>query len=89
MNEVSVEKVGQQVTNTFHIFVEFSKGDHRKIEFDTNQVSGRQIKEKAGAPVNTDLGRRVEGQIVYVPDDQVIEIKNGEHFVVLPAGSIS
>jgi len=75
--------------NAFHIFVEFSKNDHRKVEFDTNQVSGRQIKEKAGAPANADLGRRVEGQIVYVPDDQVIEIKNGDHFVVLPAGSIS
>lgn len=72
-----------------HIFVEFSKTDHRKVEFDTNRVTGAQIKAKAGAPSNSDLGRRVQGKIEYVPDDQLIEIKNGDHFVVLPAGTIS
>jgi hypothetical protein len=74
---------------TIHIFVEFSKTDQRKVEFDTDRVTGAQIKEKAGAPSTSDLGRRVQGKIEYVPDDQQIEIKNGDHFVVLPAGTIS
>lgn len=82
-----VEKVPK--VDTIHIFVEFSKTDHRKIEFDMNKVSGAQIKQRAGAPPNSDLGRRVEGKIEFVPDDQIIEIKNGEHFVILPAGTIS
>ena len=72
-----------------HIFVEFSKTDHREVEFETSHVTGAQIKAKAGAPSDSELGRRVQGKIEYVPDDQEIEIKNGEHFVVLPAGTIS
>jgi hypothetical protein len=75
--------------HTIHIFVEFSKTDHRKVEFDTDHVTGAQIKAKAGAPLNSDLGRRVQGKIEFIPDDQLIEIKNGDHFVVLPAGTIS
>lgn len=85
--QVVVDKPTKE--KTVHIFVEFSRTDHRKVEFDTNQVTGAQIKSKAGAPSNSDLGRRVEGRVEYVPDDQLIEIKNGEHFVVLPFGSIS
>ncbi len=72
-----------------HIFVEFSKTDHRKIEFDVDHVTGAQIKAKASVPPNNDLGHRVHGKIEFVPDDQVIEIKEGDHFVLLPAGSIS
>jgi hypothetical protein len=86
-NEVSIIDVAKD--KTFHIFVEFSKNDIRKVEFHTDHVTGAQIKEKAGVPSNSDLGRRVEGKIEFISDDQIIEIKNGEHFVVLPAGTIS
>lgn len=74
---------------SIHIFVELSQTDHRKVEFDTDIVTGAQIKAEAEAPLEDDLGKRAKGLIEYVPDDQEIEIKNGDHFVVLPAGTIS
>ena len=79
----------QPKVRTIHIFVEFSKTDHRKVEFDTDHVTGAQIKARAGAQPNSDLGRRVHGKIEFVADDQLIEIKDGDHFVILPAGTIS
>lgn len=79
----------QAKVHTIHIFVEFSKTDQRKVEFNTDQVTGAQIKAQAGAPTSSDLGRRVQGKIEFVPDDQLIKIKNGDHFVILPAGTIS
>ena len=87
MNEQGI--VETKVEKMIHIFVEFSKTDQRKVEFDTDHVTGAQIKEKAGVPANNDLGRRVQGRIEFVADDQQIEIKNGDHFVLLPAGTIS
>ena len=72
-----------------HIFVELSKQDKRKIEFDTDQVTGRQIKEKAGVPLEDDLALRHEGRLVLVTNDEVITIKNGQHFIDLPPGTIS
>ena len=76
-------------TKTVHIFVEVTKTDHRKIEFEQDQVTGRQIKEKAGVPLDTDLAHRQEGQLELIGNDQVVRITNGDHFVALPAGSIS
>lgn len=72
-----------------HIFVEISKQDKRKIEFDADQVTGRQIKEKAGVPLEDDLALRDEGQLVLVTNDELITIKNGQHFIDLPPGTIS
>jgi multiubiquitin len=71
------------------IFVEVSKTDHRKVEFDEDRVTGRQIKAAAGVPIETDLAARREGKLELVTDDETITIKNGDHFVVLPIGSIS
>jgi hypothetical protein len=85
-NEVLTEA---KVEKRIHIFVEFSKTDHRKIEFDTDHVTGAEIKTKAGVPSSNDLGRRVHGKIEFVADNDQIEIKDGDHFVVLPAGTIS
>jgi len=86
-----VEELVEKKTkpHTIHIFVEVSKTDHRKIEFDTNMVTGAQIKTKAGVDLGVDLGRRHEGNVDLVGNDQTVEIHNGEHFVVLPFGTIS
>jgi len=72
-----------------HIVVEITKTDHRKLEFHQHQVTGRQIKEAAGLPLDTDLAARREGKLELVTNDELITIKNGEHFVVLPPGNIS
>lgn len=76
-------------THTIHIFIEISKTEKKRVEFDIDLVSGRQIKEKAGIPFENDLARREHGQLVLVTNDQTITIKNGEHFVDLPPGTIS
>lgn len=67
-----------------HIFV-----GKTKVEFDTNHVTGQQIKEKASVPLDYDLARRVHDQLVLVRNDETIEIKNGEHFEALPPGTVS
>lgn len=77
------------VHTSVHIFVEVTKTDHRKVEFQQDEVTGRQIKEAAKVPLDSDLARRVEGKLVLVTNDETITIKNGEHFVSLPAGTIS
>jgi hypothetical protein len=71
------------------IIVEATKQDHRKVEFDHDQVTGREIKVAAAVPIETDLAARRRGQLELVTDDETITIENGDHFVVLPLGSIS
>jgi len=76
---------------TIHIFV-FVQIDHEKhvkVEFDKSRVTGAEIKAKAGVPSDYELaivhGQRHEA----VRDNQEIEIRDGEHFVAVPGGSVS
>ena len=77
------------MVHSIHIFVEVTKTDHRKIEFQVDQVTGRQIKEAAKVSLDDDLAYKQEGKLVLVTNEETIKIKNGDHFVVLPHGSIS
>jgi Multiubiquitin len=74
---------------TIRIFVEVTKTDQREVEFHQDQVTGREIKEAAKVPLDTDLAVRREGKLALVTNDETITIKNGLHFVVLPPGTIS
>lgn len=76
-------------STTVHIFVELNKNDKKKIEFDTDHVTGLQIKQRASVPDDYDLARRHGQKLELVTNDQIVEIKNGEHFVALPPGTIS
>ncbi len=78
-----------QTQTTIHIFVEVTKNDHRKVEFQQDRVTGRQIKEAAGVPLENDLALREEGELHLVTNDETVTIKNGQHFVSLPPGTIS
>lgn len=78
-----------KTAQTIHIFVEITKTDQRKLEFETETVTGRQIKEAAGVPLENDLALRREGKLVLVTNDETIEIRNGDHFGSLPPGTIS
>jgi hypothetical protein len=71
------------------IIVEVTKQDHRKVEFDHDQVTGREIKTAAAVPIETDLAARRHGELELVTDDETVTIRNGDHFVVLPLGTIS
>ena len=77
------------VHTTIHIFVEVSKTDQRKLEFDHAEVTGKEIKDKAKVPPDSDLARRVHGKLEQVSNEEPITIKDGDHFVVLPPGTIS
>jgi hypothetical protein len=61
----------------------------KKLTFHQDEVSGKQIKEAAGVPIDSDLGIKEHSGLRLVTNDQIIKIKNGEHFEVLPAGTIS
>jgi len=74
---------------TVHIFIEIDRNTRQKLEFETHEVTGRQIKEKAGVPLDNDLARRHGQQLELVANDQSITINNGDRFVVLPPGTIS
>ncbi len=77
------------IQTSIHIFVEVTKTDKRQVEFQQEKVTGAQIKDAAKVPLDTDLARRVEGKLVLVTNDETITIKNGDQFIVLPAGTIS
>ncbi len=77
------------IATTVHIFLEIDRNTKKKLEFDTDQVTGRQIKEKGGVPLENDLARRQGEKLELVTNDQTITIKNGDHFVSLPPGTIS
>lgn len=73
-------------------FVVFVNGD--KFEFDTNQVKvGTLIQDGGGVPGEYELQQREEehGRVVktYTNADEVITIKEGEHFTTRYTGPIN
>jgi len=78
-----------KIATTVHIFLDIDRSTKKKLEFDTDRVSGREIKLKGGVPLDYDLAKRQGDRLELVTNDEVIEIKNGEHFVALPPGTIS
>jgi hypothetical protein len=76
-------------TITIHVFVEVSKNDQRELTFHSELVTGLQIKDAAKVPADSDLALRQHGELVLVMNDEQVTIKEGEHFVSLPAGTIS
>ena len=77
-------------SKTIHVFVEVeSNKPPVKVEFDTTEVTGRDIKARAGVPLENDLARRQGQKLELVTNDQTITIENGDHFVSLPPGTIS
>jgi hypothetical protein len=72
-----------------YIFLEIDRTVKKRLEFDTDEVTGREIKEKGGVPLQDDLAQRKGEQLELVTNDQVIRIHDGERFVALPPGTIS
>lgn len=61
------------------------------VEFHEDTATGREIRERAGAPLTDDLVRLehhkpVGGNITL---DEKVHLKNGEHFLAVPSGSVS
>jgi len=72
-----------------HVFVEVTKTDHRKVEFDSEVATGAEIKNAAGVPLENDLAVRVHGQLELVTNEEEVPLRNGLQFVALPPGTIS
>ena len=84
-----MSQVIETPAQVIHIFVEIDRNTQKKLDFDTDEVTGAQIKTKAGVPLEDDLARRHGQKLDLVTNEQTISIKNGEHFVVFPPGTIS
>jgi hypothetical protein len=75
---------------TITIVVEVN-GKEREVKFDHSTVTGAEIREKAGVPPTDDLTRLLHGKPTggnIAPGD-LVEIKDGEHFLAAPSGVVS
>lgn len=66
-------------------------GKKRHVQFDSSPVTGRVIREGAGAPPSDDLARLEHGKPTggNIGLDDRIEIQNGDQFIALPTGTVS
>lgn len=73
-----------------HVVVEVD-GKNRKVTFGTTPVTGRMIREEAGAPLTDDLTRLIHGKPSggNIGLDDKVDIHNGDHFIALPTGTVS
>lgn len=55
-----------------------------RYTFDSEVVTGRQIKERANIPVGFSLHRRVRGGNEPIRDDESVELHDGDHFFSRP-----
>lgn len=60
-----------------------------RYTFDTEVVTGNQIKETANIPAGFALYRRVQGGNEPIPDDAPVELHNGDHFFARPLSNVS
>ena len=60
-----------------------------RLKFESSQVTGREIKERADVPLDNDLARRRGQKLDLVTNEETITISNGDRFVSLPPGTIS
>jgi hypothetical protein len=60
-----------------------------RYTFDTEVVTGRQIKERAGVPEGFALYRRMPGGNESIADDEQVELQNGDHFFARPSPDAS
>ena len=76
-------------TKVIHIFVQIENQKEIKVDFTSETITVAQIKLAAGVPPDFALAIKREGRPHPLRDDEVIEIKNGEHFIAVPNGTVS
>jgi hypothetical protein len=74
---------------TIHVFVQIENQIEIEVEFSSETVTAAQIKLAAGIPPDFALAIKREGRPHPLRDDEVIQIKNGEHFIAVPNGTVS
>jgi hypothetical protein len=80
----------QSATHPINITVEVN-GKNKHVQFDHSPVTGREIRDSAGVSASDDLTRLIHGKPSggNIGPDDVVEIKNGDHFIALPTGTVS
>lgn len=71
-----------------HIIVEITRTEKRTLDFHEHHAKGREIKERAGVPLEAELFAIRGDRFHPVPNDETVGIKNDELFVVIPRGAI-
>lgn len=76
---------GQKV---IHVFVKRGQ-EQVKLEFESAETTGLDIKTKAGGGVQDGLYFSKGGKDQEVADDEVVALHNGMHFTLIPNGTVS
>jgi hypothetical protein len=71
-----------------HVFVQVGE-KQVKVQFTSETATGLAIKQAAGGTTQDGLYRQVNGKNTEVADDEIIQLKNGLHFTLVPNGSVS
>ncbi len=71
-----------------HIFVKRGQQE-LKLEFATAQATGLEIKTRAGGSAQDGLYISQGGKDAEVTDEEVVQLRNGEQFVLIPNGRVS
>lgn len=89
-NESAEEGQLKSHPQQINILVEVNGRNHH-VRFESSPVTGRQIRETAGAPLTDDLTRLVHGKPSggNIGLDDFVEVHNGDHFIALPTGTVS
>jgi hypothetical protein len=56
-----------------------------RCTLDAGPTTGKHVKEMANVPAGFVLHRRVKGGNELIPDDALIEVRNGDHFFARPS----
>ena len=60
-----------------------------RIEFESHQITGAEIKAKAGYSLDSELYRKKGDELTPISNDERVEIKEDERFVDFPATKVS
>ncbi len=77
-----------QHQKVIHVFVKRGQ-EQVKLEFESTQATGLEIKTRAGGGVQDGLYFSEDGKNQEVADDQVVTLHDGMHFVLIPNGKVS
>lgn len=79
------DAVGEESPAKVHVTVIIQN----RYAFDSEVVTGRQIKERANIPAGFSLLRRAKGGNEPIRDDYPVELRSGDHFFARPPSSVS
>lgn len=61
----------------------------KSVEFETDIVTGSQIKNKAGVPADSTLFELRDGKRIPIGDNEQVKIHERERFLDVPGGTVS